>query len=48
MQTVIRRWHEMIGINSVNGHEVDLADYMARVLEGFGLEVHYSYFPEDT
>lgn len=48
MQTVIRRWYEMIGIYSVNGHEVAMADYIANVLKGFGLEVHYSYFSEDT
>lgn len=48
MQTVIRRWYEMIGIYSVNGNEVAMADYIVNVLKGFGLEVHYSYFSEDT
>lgn len=48
MQTVIRRWYEMIGIYSVNGHEAAMADYIVNVLKGFGLEVHYSYFSEDT
>ena len=44
MQTVIRRWYEMIGIYSVNGHEAAMADYIANVLKGFGLEVYYGYF----
>ncbi|MBP3439449.1 MAG: M20/M25/M40 family metallo-hydrolase [Sutterella sp.] len=48
METVIRRWHELIGIKSVTGREVDAADYVAGVLESFGLEAHRSYFPEDT
>lgn len=47
MESIIKRWYDMIRINSVNGHEVDLADYIAGELRGMGLEPHYSYFPED-
>lgn len=48
MEKVIQRWFDMIKINSINGHEVDLADYIAKELEGMGLKPHYSYFEEDT
>lgn len=37
----------MISINSINGHEVDLADYIAEELRQMGLEPNYSYFPDD-
>lgn len=47
MEKVIQRWYDMIRINSINGHEVDLADYVARELRAMGLKPHYSYFPED-
>lgn len=47
MQTVIQRWYDLINIDSVNGHEVNAARYIAAVLEGFGLEVHWSHFAED-
>lgn len=47
MERIIKRWYDMVRINSVNGHEVDLADYIAEELRQMGLEPHYSYFPED-
>ncbi|MDL2327564.1 M20/M25/M40 family metallo-hydrolase [Ruminococcaceae bacterium OttesenSCG-928-A11] len=47
MSKVIKRWHDMIRINSINGHEVNLADYIAKELRAMNLEPHYSYFPED-
>ena len=47
METIIQRWYDMIRINSVNGHEVDMADYVAGQLRAMGLEPRYSYFPED-
>lgn len=47
MDKIIKRWHDMIRINSVNGHEVNLADYIAKELRAMNLEPHYSYFPED-
>ena len=47
MEKIIKRWYDMIRINSVNGREVDLADYIAEELRQMGLEPHYSYFPED-
>ena len=47
METIIQRWYDMIRINSVNGHEVDMADYVAEQLRAMGLEPRYSYFPED-
>ena len=28
MEKIIKRWYDMIRINSVNGHEVNLADYI--------------------
>lgn len=48
MEKVIQRWYDMIRVKSVNGREVDLADYIAKELRGMGLEPHYSYFAEDT
>ncbi len=48
MEKIIQRWYDMIRINSVNGHEVNLADYIANQLRAMGLEPHYSYFPEDA
>ena len=47
MEKLIRRWHDMIRINSINGHEVNLADYVAKELRAMNLEPRYSYFPED-
>ena len=47
MEKIIKRWYEMIHINSINGHEVELADYIAEELGKMGLEPNYSYFPED-
>lgn len=47
MEKIIQRWYDMIRINSVNGREVDMADYVAGELRAMGLEPHYSYFPED-
>ena len=43
MEKIIQRWYDMIRINSVNGHEVNLADYIANQLRAMGLEPHYSY-----
>ncbi len=48
MRTLRQRWFDMIGINSVNGHEADMADYVAGQLREMGLEPRYSYFPEDA
>ena len=48
MDKIIKRWYDMIRINSINGHEVNLADYIAKELRAMDLEPHYSYFPEDT
>lgn len=48
MEKLIQRWYDMIAINSVNGREVDMADYVASQLRAMGLEPHYSYFPEDA
>ena len=47
MEKIIKRWYDMIRINSVSGHEVNLADYIAKELRSMDLEPHYSYFPED-
>lgn len=47
MEKIIKRWYDMIRINSINGHEVNLADYVAKELRAMNLEPHYSYFPED-
>ena len=38
MSKVIDRWFDMIRINSINGHEVDLPDYIAGQLKEMGLE----------
>ncbi len=48
MSKLIDRWYKMISINSVNGREVDMADYVAGELRSMGLEPHYSFFPEDA
>ena len=48
MDKIIQRWYDMIATPSVNGHEVDMADYIAGQLRQMGLEPHYSYFPEDV
>ena len=32
MEKIIKRWYDMIRINSVSGHEVNLADYIAKEL----------------
>ena len=48
MERILQRWYEMIATRSVNGREVDMADYVARILRDMGLEPHYSYFPEDA
>lgn len=48
MKKILQRWYDMIAINSVNGREVDMADYVAKELRSMGLEPHYSWFPEDT
>ncbi len=48
MEKVLQRWYDLISINSVDGQEVNAARYIKEVLEGFGLEVHVSHFPEDT
>lgn len=48
MQTVLQRWYDLIRIDSINGHEVNAAKYIADVLESFGMQAHWSYFEEDT
>ncbi len=47
MEKIIKRWYDMIGIDSINGHEVRIADYIAKELRQMGLDPHYCYFPED-
>ncbi len=47
MDRIIKRWHDMIKINSINGREVDLAHYMAKELESIGIEPTYSYYADD-
>ena len=47
MDKVIERWYDLINIDSVTGHEVKAMEYAAKVLESFGITVHFSYFPED-
>ena len=48
MERILQRWYDMISIRSVNGHEAQMADYVANVLRELGMEAHYSYFEEDT
>lgn len=47
METVIRRWYDLINIPSVNGHEIDAANYVAQALREMGLDPHYSWFEDD-
>lgn len=47
MEKIIKRWYDMIRINSVMGHEISLADYVAGELRAMNLEPYYSYFSED-
>lgn len=46
-EKIIQRWYDMISIDSIDGHEAKLADYIAGELLSMGLEAKYSYFPED-
>ena len=48
MERILQRWYDMVSIRSVNGHEAQMADYVANVLRGLGMDPHYSYFEEDT
>lgn len=48
METIIKRWYDMVRIRSVSGHEADMADYIAGELRSMNLEPHYTYFPEDA
>ena len=48
MERILQRWYDMISICSVNGHEAQMADYVANVLRELGMDPHYSYFEEDT
>lgn len=48
MDTVIRRWIELINIKSVNGREIEAADYVADVLRTIGLEPRCSWFEDDV
>ncbi len=41
MDTVIKRWYDLISIDSVDGHEINAANYVAEVLRGMGIEPHY-------
>lgn len=47
MKNLIKRWHDMIRIDSINGHELKLAEYIAKELEQMGMDVKWSYFEED-
>ena len=42
METIIQHWYDMIRINSVNGHEVDMADYVAEQLRDRLYQLSYS------
>lgn len=48
MDKLFQRWYDLISIDSISGHEVGAADYVAQELRGMGLVPHYSYFSEDT
>ena len=48
MERILQCWYDMISIRSVNGHEAQMADYVANVLRELGMDPHYSYFEEDT
>ena len=48
MERILQRWYDMISIRSINGHEAQMADYVANVLRELGMDPHYSYFEEDT
>ena len=48
MERIIKRWYDMIAINSVEGNEINLADYIDTELQSMGLKVQYSYFKEDA
>ena len=40
MEKLFQRWYDLISIDSVSGHEVGAADYVAEVLRSMGLEPH--------
>ena len=41
MERILQRWYDMISIRSVNGHEAQMADYVANVLRELGMDPHY-------
>lgn len=47
MSRLIKRWHDMIRIDSINGHEEAMAKYIAKDLENSGLCVNWNYFEDD-
>ncbi|MCI5698324.1 MAG: M20/M25/M40 family metallo-hydrolase [Clostridiales bacterium] len=47
MSRVVDRWLDMIKINSINGYEVDLANFIAKELNSIGMKPNYSYFEDD-
>lgn len=48
MERIIKRWYDMIAIDSVDGNEINLAKYIDKELQSMGLSVKYSYFKGDT
>lgn len=47
MDTIIKRWYDMIKIDSIDGHEKYIADYISGELDKMGLKAEYSYFAGD-
>ena len=43
MERILQRWYDMISINSVNGHEAAMADYVANVLREIGMDCFEPY-----
>ena len=39
MEKLFQRWYDLISIDSVSGHEVGAADYVAEALRSMGLEL---------
>ena len=44
MERILQRWYDMISIRSVNGHEAQMADYVANVLRELGMEAALQLF----
>ena len=48
MERILQRWYDMISICSVNGHEAQMADYVANVLRTASEQMKNGFSFADT